>query len=175
MKVGIIGITDITLDFANRASMSGYEVLISETCGNKVLNVGAQRMGNSVELMRLNEVAKAEVIVLSISPEDIKVLLPALPDMTEKIILHTNDTIFNLESKLTINTSYEIIASLLPTAHVVKVFNLLDPMIILPHREKINKNEIFYTAMNQYVKNYVRIFLESLYFNAFDLAELNQF
>lgn len=179
MKLGIIGIGNMTLDFANRASMSGYEVLISHIRNNKVLDDAVERIGSNVKCVSINEMAKAEIIVLFIARDDIEALVRDLPDMTEKIILHTNNTIFNLallESKSQKKSSYDILASLLPTSHVVKVFNVVEPMIILPHRDNnLKKNEIFYSAFNIHVINYVRIFLESLNFIGYDIVELNQF
>ena len=178
MKVGIIGMSNITLDFANRATMSGYEVLISHIRDNNVLNEAVKRTSSYLKLVDMAEVAKAEIIILSVSREDIETLIQSLPDMTEKIILHTNNVIFNLEpteSKLPEICSTDMIASLLPTAHVVKVFSTVEPMIILPYHEKQNSNEIFYIASNEYIKIYVRIFLESLDFTGQDLTELNQF
>ncbi|WP_426486138.1 NAD(P)-binding domain-containing protein [Flavobacterium sp. 2] len=178
MKIGIIGIGCITVDFANRASIAGYEVLISQIQNNRALSEVVETIGKNVKLVSIDEAVQAEIVILFVPREKIEFLMQQLPDMTEKIILHTNNKIFSLEP-LKFNSgsrsSSEIIASFLPTAHVVTVYNVMQPMIIMPRRPDQNNNDIFYTAANKYIKEYVRIFLESLDFAGHDLAELYQF
>lgn len=178
MKIGIIGIGNITLDFANRASIVGYEVLISQLRNNGSFNEVVKRIGENVKLVSIEEAAKAEIIIVFVARQDIETLVQLLPDMTEKMILHTNNKIFNLEPielNASKKSSSEIIASLLPTAHIVTLYNVLQPLIIMPRRQDQNSNDIFFTANNQYIKEYVNYFLESLDFLACDLADLYQF
>ena len=170
MKVGIIGVCSITLDYADRAARSGHEVLVSHIRNNNCLKEVVQRIGSNAKLVSVSEAAKSEIIILFIPREDINALMHDLPDMTGKIVLHTNNQILNLDAtvqKTGIKSSSETIASLLPTAHVVKIFNVLEP-----HKQNQNKYEIFDTAADQEIKDRVIGFLESLNFIRPDVAEL---
>ncbi|WP_161568447.1 NAD(P)-binding domain-containing protein [Flavobacterium cupreum] len=170
MKVGIIGVCSITLDYADKAARSGHEVLISHIRNNSCFKEVVQRIGSNAKLVSVNEAAKSDIIILFIPREDIDALMHDLPDMTGKIVLHTNNLILNLDvpaEKTGIKSSSETIASLLPTAHVVKIFNVLEL-----HKQNQNKYEIFDTAADQEIKDRVIGFLESLNFIRPDVSEL---
>jgi predicted dinucleotide-binding enzyme len=174
MKIGIIGVCNITLDFADRAAKSGHEVLISHNRCNKSLKPVIERMGNKVKLVTKEKAVKANMIILFIPRQDLKAFFDDLPDMTEKILLHTNNPIFSLEylefAKHT-KSSSDIIASLLPAAHVVKIFNVLQPGIILSESQNQTGNEIFYTGSSIKAKNRVKSFLKTINFSGCDLED----
>lgn len=173
MKIGIIGVCNITLDFADRAAKSGHQVLISHNRCNQSLKPIIERMGNKVKLVTKEKAVKANMILLFIPRQDLKAFFDDLPDMSEKILLHTNNPLFSLEylqSKDT-KSSSEIIASLLPAAHVVKIFNILQPGIILSESQNQTGNEIFYTGTNTKAKNKVKSFLKTINFSGCDLED----
>lgn len=178
MKIGIIGLGNINMDYAHRAAKLGYEVLISNSKQIHSLKEIIQNMGSNVKLVDIREAAIAEIILLSLDWEDLESSISRLPDMSEKIILHTNNPIFNFESSSSLpviirKSSSEKIASLLPGSHVVRIFNRLQPLII-------NKNEsncqskIFYIAKNQKVKNKVISFLSALDFSSIALMTVKE-
>ena len=174
MKIGVIGVCNITLDFAERAAKSGHEVLISHNRCNESLKPIVERLGKKVKLVTKDKAAKAKMIILFITREELKTFFDDLPDMTEKILLHTNHPLFNMES-LEPNgeqkSSSEIIASLLPDAHVIKVFNILKPEEVLPRLKNQNGNEIFFTGTDPKAKSKVKSFLKTINFLGFDLEE----
>ena len=177
MKVGIIGAGSVTLDFADRAAKSGHEVLISNPRGIHTLKEVVLKMGSNVKLASTQEAAAAEIIILFLSREDLEVSISNLPDMEGKIILHTNNPIFNLESfspSSEPKSSSEIVAELLPKEHIVKIFNTIGAVIVTPEKEAENKTKIFFSVANQKVKNSVKAFLETLNFSGIDLALLKQ-
>ncbi|MDR7370187.1 NAD(P)-binding domain-containing protein [Flavobacterium aquidurense] len=173
MKTGIIGVNNFTLDLASRAVNSGYEVLISHARDNNILKQTVQKMGEKVQLATKQEAASADIILLFIPRENLEAWLNDLPDMTDKIILHINNSIFNIQTFLPdfeTKSATEIITDHLPNTHVVKIFNSLEPMLILPERKNQDRNEIFYEGINEDVKNEVKVFLEALQFSAVDLT-----
>jgi predicted dinucleotide-binding enzyme len=177
MRIGIIGVCNITLEIAHRAAQSGHEVLISHTRCNESLRPVIQKMGSKVKLVTKDKAVTPRIIILFIPREDLKAFLDNLPDMTEKILLHTNNPFFNVDSLQCDDekkSSSEIITSLLPAAHVVKIFNVIHPEMILPKYENQNGNEIFYTGTNRQAKSKVKSFLKTLNYSGCDLEELYQ-
>jgi predicted dinucleotide-binding enzyme len=173
MKIGIIGTGFITLDFAHRAAESGHEVLISNPRGTKTLKEIAKKMGKNVKLVSTNEAAEAEIIILFIPREDLEVSIDNLPDMTGKTILHTNNPIFNLKSFLSTvsgQSSCDLVTSLLPAAHIIKIFNAVEPPTISNDKKNHERPKIFYAGENRQAKNNVKVFLETLNFSGVDLA-----
>lgn len=177
MKIGVIGVCNITLDFAERAANSGHEVLISHHRCTKSLKPIVERMGEKVKLVTKDKAAKAKMIFLFITREDLKTFFDDLPDMREKILLHTNHPLFNMESLEPYGnqkSSSEIIASLLPDAHVIKIFNSVNPSGIVPICKNQNGNELFFTGANAQAKNKVKTFLKTIDFSGCDLEEYQQ-
>ncbi|KUJ63533.1 hypothetical protein AR687_02265 [Flavobacteriaceae bacterium CRH] len=173
MRIGIIGTGFITLDFAHRAAESGHEVLISNPRGTNTLKEIAQKMGKNVKLVSTHEAAEAEIIILFIPREDLEVSIVSLPDMTGKTVLHTNNPIFNLKSFLSTvsgQSSCDIVTSLLPDAHIVKIFNTIQPPVIAENKKNQERPKIFYAGDNRRAKNNVKVFLETLNFSGVDLA-----
>lgn len=176
MKIGIIGACNMTLDIADRAAKSGHEVLISHTRCIESLRPIVEKMGNKVKLVSKDKAVTAKIIVLFIPREDLKNFFDGLPDMSEKILLHTSNHFIDLESLLSpsaeVKSSSEIIASLLPAAQVIKIFHVLEPERILSKCQSQNGNEIFYAGGNQQAKNKVKSFLKTINLSACDLDEL---
>ena len=173
MKIGIIGVSNLTLDLASKAANSGYKVLISHPRDNNIIKQTVQKMGENVQLATKHEAASADVILLFIPRENLEAWINDLPDMTGKIILHINNTIFNIQTFLLdfdTKSATEILSDLLPTTHVIKIFNSLGSAVILPERQNQDKNEIFYEGSNQGAKKDVKSFLETLQFSAVDVT-----
>ncbi|BDU26964.1 NAD(P)-binding domain-containing protein [Flavobacterium sp. GSB-24] len=179
MKVGIIGVKNINMDYAHRAAKLGYEVLISHTKQIYGLKEIIQNMGNNVKLVDMYDAAIAEIIVFSLDWEELESSVSRLPDMSEKIILHTNNSIFKFESPSSSlpviigKSASEKIASLLPDAHVVRIFNRLQPLIINKNESK-HQTEIFYMVKNPKVENKVISFLTALDFSSTALITVNE-
>ncbi|MEN2413627.1 NAD(P)-binding domain-containing protein [Flavobacterium mesophilum] len=175
MKIGFIGVCRTTMDLAARAAKSGHQVLISHTRSNSHMRDLVQMMDGKVKLVSRREAAKAKMLVLFIPREDIQLFLSDLPDMTEKILVHANNPIYSLEClepSLNMKSSGEIIASLLPEAHVVKIHNIVDSDIPAPTHKKHESNELFYTGSNKLAKNKVKHFLKTLNFSGIDFEEM---
>jgi predicted dinucleotide-binding enzyme len=176
MRIGIIGVCNMTLDIANRAAKSGHEVLISHNRDIERFRPIVEKMGGKVKLVTKDKAAKAKMILLFIPREELKGFLDDLPDMSEKILLHTNNPFFSTESLLSpiaeVKSSSEIITSLLPSAHIVKIFHVLEPGIILSRCQSQSGNEIFFSATNKQAKSKVKSFLKTIDLSACDLDEL---
>lgn len=176
MRIGIIGVCNMTLNIAERAAKSGHEVLISHNRCLESFRPIVEKMEGKIKLVTKDKAAAAKMIVLFIPREELKGFFDGLPDMSEKILLHTNNPFFSIESLsypvTEVKSSSEIITSLLPSAHVIKIFHVLEPGIVLSKCKSQNGNEIFYMGTNQQAKNKVKSFLKTINLSGCDLDDL---
>ncbi|WP_289661135.1 NADPH-dependent F420 reductase [Flavobacterium panacagri] len=173
MKIGIIGISSLTLELACRAAQAGYEVIINNPRGGSLIKEVVKTMGNKARIGTLEESADAEIVILFLPKDDLENVLKSLPDMSGKIVVHTSGLIFDphlLLSGITNAMTYKITASLLPEAHVVKLFNPIEtkPRQIPATQE--NREDIFYIADDTNSRNVIRTFLKKLHYLPIDLS-----
>lgn len=167
-KIGIIGVGIVTMDFAQRAAFCGYKVLLSHTKTQSILKEKTNRISDNIKIVSINEAAAAPIIIMFLPFEELEFSIMQLPDMSDKIILHTNNPIFDIETSLPsieAKSSSQLVSSLLPAAHIVRVFN---PLIVKGIKE--NK-KIYYRADNYKVEKEVKYFLETLQFSAVNLEK----
>ena len=163
MKIGVIGLCGFTVDFANRAATVGHQVLLSSTRENRQFKDLAATMGEHVKLVSKNEAVEADIALLFIPHEDVGLFMKDLPDMSDKILLQASNPIFSLEClRPNSKSSSEMIASLLPEAHIVKVLTIINPNVLSLLNQKPKGNEIFFTGTDREVKNKVKTFFKSL-------------
>ncbi|MEZ0130879.1 hypothetical protein AB9T88_14390 [Flavobacterium sp. LBUM151] len=93
--------------------------------------------------------------------------------MSGKVIIYTSSLIFDprsLLSSITNAMTYKITASLMPEAHVVKLFN---PVNLKANNDGLHcdgKDEIFFIADHRGSRNHVRAFLKKINFSTIDLS-----
>ncbi|WP_163411485.1 NAD(P)-binding domain-containing protein [Flavobacterium ajazii] len=172
MKIGIIGIGSLTLELARRSALAGYEVMVNNPRGNSLVRDTIAKIGSNIKLGPLCETASADIIIFFVPKDNLESVIRNLPDMSGKIILYTSGLIFNPQSLLSgISNAltYQITASLLPSAHVVKLFH---PVRLESKKDdlKEKKDEIFYIANHTGSKHTVRTFLKNLNFSAINLS-----
>jgi predicted dinucleotide-binding enzyme len=91
--------------------------------------------------------------------------------MKGKVILHTNNPIFNLDMNFAqALSSSEVLALLLPDSHIVRLFNPLHSLKT-SNSQNVDKTKIFFTAENYRIKKNVEIYLETLNFAAIELVD----
>ncbi|MBE8725948.1 NAD(P)-binding domain-containing protein [Flavobacterium hungaricum] len=172
MEIGIIGIGTLTLELARRAAAAGFRVVINNPRGNSLVHDAVLKMSSNIHLGSLDEAAAADIILLFIPKENLETVLKNLPDMTGKIIVHTSCLIFNphtLLSSISNALTYQITASLLPSAHVIKLFNPVRlEAAILNQYEK--RDEIYFIADHAQSKDSLKMFLKKLNFQPIDLS-----
>lgn len=172
MKIGIIGIGSLTLELAQRASSAGHEVLVNHPRGNSFIQQTAQSISN-LKLVSLSEAASGDIVILFVPREDLEKIIGMLPNMDGKTIVHTSGLIFNpkmLVSSITGALTFQITASLLPKANVVKLFS---PVMLQPQKTSLlakKKDEIYFAGSHATSKNSIKILLKGLGFAPFDLS-----
>lgn len=173
MKIGIIGISCLTLELAFRSAEAGYKVNIYNPKGNSLIRDVTQRMGADIQISSLEQAASTEIVMLFVAKDELQTILQTLPDMSGKLIIHTSTLIFDplsLLSGLTNALTYKITASLLPEAHVVKLFNPVNLKTKNSCLSCSNKDEIFFIADHNDSRNQVRDFLKKINFSPIDLS-----
>lgn len=173
MKVGIIGIGTLTYELASRAAKAGYEVIVNNPRGNSLVREIISRIGSNVQLGTLDEASSASLVILFVPKDDLEPVIKNLPDMSGKVIIHISNLIFNPQSLvpgISNALTYQITASLLPEADVVKLFN---PVKLEKSTTNgtANRDDIFYIAHNSHSKYCVGTFLKNLHFCAIDLSK----
>lgn len=179
MQIGIIGVGSVTLGLAQRAAQSGHKVLISNPRGNNPLKDVVNQIGKNAKLVSTKKAASAGTVILFSPLEELEILVQDFPDMTGKVILHTNNPIFNFKSFISASEHdylHEYVASLLPTAGVVKVYNVLLPLggWSCKDCQEEEKTEIFFSGKNKSAKSDAKVFLESLNYSAVDILSAHK-
>lgn len=173
MKIGIIGIGTLTLEMAIRSARAGYKMTINNPRGNTLIREVIDKMGPNAALGSLEQAASADIILLFLPKDDLQKVLQNLPDMTGKIIVHTSSLIFDpgtLLSGVTHAMTYKITASLIPEAHIVKLFTPLHLQAAVKGTAHKNSREIFFTADHKPSANSIRNLLKALDFIPIDLS-----
>lgn len=124
-------------------------------------------MEGNVKLVTSSEAASSQVLMLFLPRENLETSLLALPDLTGKLILHTNNQICNSYSFLIDSfekSTSQIVSTHLPTAYIAKVFNRLD-LFEIENKKNYDNNYILFSVKTPKAKNKVTKFLESLNFS----------
>ncbi|KAF2330665.1 NAD(P)-binding domain-containing protein [Flavobacterium daemonense] len=166
-----MGVSTVTMEIANRAAKAGHEVLISHMRNNNIIKDAVSRMGDHVILASKDRVLKTKIIILFAALEDIQNLMSELPDMTGKILIHTNNAILGKEFPGSVSgkSSGEIIASLLPEASIIRMYSIIGPSICMLKNPDQEGNQIFYSGDAISAKRKVKSFFETLGLEAIDI------
>ncbi|WPO78241.1 NAD(P)-binding domain-containing protein [Flavobacterium sp. KACC 22761] len=170
MKIGIIGVSSVTMKLADRAAKAGHEVLISHVRNNNIIKESVMRMGNKVKLVSKERVLKAGIIILFVPLDDLKNFISDLPDMSGKILIHTNNGIIGKEfPKFALGkSSSEILILQLPEANIIKTYNIIEPSVCLQKKQNYVGDKIFYSGDNIIAKSRVKSFFKTLDFESVD-------
>ncbi|CAM3379358.1 NAD(P)-binding domain-containing protein [Flavobacterium chungbukense] len=173
MRIGIIGIGSLTMELAFRSVRAGYKVKIHNPRGNSLVRDVFEKMGSNIQLSSMEQASDTEIVILFVPKEDLQQVILSMPDMSGKLIVHTSSLIFNpklLLSGITNSMTYKTTASMLPEAHIVKLFNPVN----LKRNTLINHNKddkkIFFTGDHKDSRNCLRAFLKNIHFSPIDIS-----
>lgn len=173
MKIGIIGISSLTLELAGRSAQAGFEVIINNPRGGSLIKEVVRKMEPQAKIGTLEQAADAEIVILFIPKEDLESVIKSMPDMSGKIVVHTSGLIYDphlLLSGIINAMTYKVTLSLLPNAHIVKLYNPIDIRAKQLSAGQEFKEDIFYIANHADSKKHMRLFLIKLHYHPFDLA-----
>lgn len=128
MNIGIIGAGGIGQALAAHVAKADYEVIVSNSRGPESLAGLVRELGPRARADTREKAAQADVVMLSVPWEQVRAALSDLPAWDGRILIDATNPVvqpgFRL-ADLNGSSSSEIVASLAPGAHVVKVANTL--------------------------------------------------
>ncbi|GAB4027479.1 NADPH-dependent F420 reductase [Spirosoma koreense] len=179
MTIGILGAGNIGKALAGHLSEAGHQVLLSNSKGPDSLSELATQLGANVRPVWAAEASKAELVILSVPWPKVKEVVGEVPDWTGKIVIDTTNHIlsmspFTLED-LQGKTSGEVVAGLLPGAHVVKAFNTLGSAVLASNPVSSAGNRVIVlSGDDKAAKKTVAELISSMGFSSIDLGTLHE-
>ncbi|KAF2340401.1 NAD(P)-binding domain-containing protein [Flavobacterium tistrianum] len=173
MEIGIIGISSLTIDLAGRASKAGFRVIINNPKGGSLIRDCIGKMGAEVRLGSLDQAAAPSLIVLFLPKENLEDTIQKFPDMSGKTVLYASGLISDAQSLhtgITKAMEYQNTASLLPAAHMVKLFNAAPFISDRINGQEEKKEELFFMGDCSDSRNKAAAFLKKLQFLPVDLS-----
>ena len=163
--IGIIGLNSVSLDFAERLVLSGFEVLLSTTGCPMIFRDFSKFLHPKIKSVSLSEAAGCEIIILFISKEKMLEVASEIPKTSGKIVFYHNYLVDNGNVVLknsSSNTSSEVLAGIVPTATIVDIFTPFE----INTSKKESKRSVFYATNDIKVREKVEQLLIQLNFNA---------
>jgi len=156
MKIGIIGAGSIGQALAGHMAKAGHEVLVSNSRGPETLAGLARQLGPKARAATRQEVAEADVVMLSVPWEKVPAALSGLPSWNGRLLIDATNPVllpgFRL-ADLGGRTSSEVVASLAPGARVVKAANtLLAPVLAADPRQSGGRRVLFMSGDDEGAK-----------------------
>jgi 8-hydroxy-5-deazaflavin:NADPH oxidoreductase len=176
-KFGIIGAGNIGQTVARHLLKAGYEVILSNSHGPETLKETIHALGNGAVAGTVKEAADADIVLLSLPWSQISTLTGVI-DWSNKIVIDATNHFISYAPEFKLaelggKASSEVVAEIIPGAHVVKAFNTLPYRILaLDPKEGNGKRVIFVSGNHPEAKSAVSAVIEQLGFAAIDLGDL---
>jgi 8-hydroxy-5-deazaflavin:NADPH oxidoreductase len=169
-SVGIIGAGRLGQAMAQTARRAGRDVVIANSRGPESLTSVVSALGEGVSAGAVDEAAAAGIVVIAVPWDRVREALAGLEWNGQIVIDATNDW---KADDLQGRTSSELVADLVPGAHVVKAANTLTAEVLGsdPH-EAGGRRVIFISGDNADAKAEVAALFENAGFSAIDLGGL---
>lgn len=178
MKFGMIGAGTLSRAIASHPLKAGHEVIFSNSRGPETLAGLVASLGPHASAGTLAEAGEADFVVLAVQWVDVRAVLSALPPRPGRILIDaTNQWLkpppeFVMDSSLDVGGS-ELIASLIPTAHVIKAFdNLFAPNIAADPVTPAGRRILFHAGDDADAKRRFQVVVEAFGFAPVDLGAL---
>lgn len=161
---------------AIRLVAGGFSVLLSNRRGPESLAEVTAALGPGVGAATLEEAAAGHIVVVAIPWSQLASVLGRIADWSGRLVIDATNPIepphFTV-ADLGDRSSSEVVADLVPGAHLVKAFNTLTPsMLAADPREAGGHRVIFFSGDNADAKAEVNAVLSSCGFAGIDLGGL---
>jgi 8-hydroxy-5-deazaflavin:NADPH oxidoreductase len=176
MKIGIVGAGGIGQAFASQVAKAGYEVIVSNSRGPESLAEVITQLGPLAKAGTRQEAAQADIVVVAVRWPQLRAALSDLPPWKGRILIDCTNPIvkpgFPLP-ELDESTSSEVVASLAPGAHVVKVANTLPRALLAADPNQAGGHRVlFMSGDDDDAKEAVSAVLNKAGFATIDLGRL---
>jgi 8-hydroxy-5-deazaflavin:NADPH oxidoreductase len=178
MRFGMIGAGTLSQAIAGHALKAGHEVIFSNSRGPDTLIELVARLGLGASAGTVAQAGEADFVVLAVHWTRVRDALAALPARPGRILIDATNQWASLEPPtwvadvLDVGGS-ELVASLLPDAHVIKAFdNLYGTYVAADPVTPAGRRILFHAGDDADAKRRFRAVVEEFGFAAVDLGPL---
>ncbi|VVJ19562.1 Uncharacterised protein [Amycolatopsis camponoti] len=177
MKFGMIGAGTLSQAIASHPLKAGHEVVFSNSRGPDSLTELVERLGRGASAGTVEEAGDADFVVLAVRWNRIRDALRALPSRPGRVLIDATNQWAEappaaVPELLDVGGS-ELVASLVPDAHVIKAFdNLFGPVIAADPVTPAGRRILFYAGDDADAKSGFRAVVEEFGFAPVDLGPL---
>jgi 8-hydroxy-5-deazaflavin:NADPH oxidoreductase len=176
-KFGIIGAGNIGQTVARHLLKAGYKVILSNSQGPESLKETIQDLGSGAVAGTVKEAAEADIVLLSLPWSQISTLT-GVTDWSNKIVIDATNHFIAFAPEFKVadlggKASSEVVAEIIPGAHLVKAFNtIFFKILALDPKEGNGKRVLFVSGNYAEAKKEVAAVIEQLGFAVIDLGDL---
>ncbi len=177
MKFGMIGAGTLSQAIAGHPLKTGHEVIFSNSRGPDTLTELVGKLGPGASAGTIAEAGEADFVVLAVTWRRVREALAALPSRPGRILIDATNQWADpppaaVPDVLDVGGS-ELVASLLPDAHVIKAFdNLYGPVIAADPVTPAGRRILFHAGDDADAKARFRAVVEEFGFAPVDLGPL---
>ena len=176
IKVGIIGAGAIGRAFARRLVRADIVAVISNQRGPASLAPLVREIGGDLTAVTAHEAAGEEVVLLAVPWLGLPAAVAGIPDWEGRIVIDATNPIVTPDfgiADLGGRLSSEVVAGLVPGAHLVKAFNTLPAQLLGEDPGSAGGRRVmFYSGDHARAKTEVGRLIERLGFAGIDLGRI---
>lgn len=177
MNISIIGAGAIGTAIARLLVNAGVPVSIANSRGPQTLASLTAELGPLAKAVNVQEAGQAEIVFLAVNWSKIADAVQKVGPWDGRIVIDATNPIeaplfkaFDLGGK----PSSQVVAQMLPGAHLVKAFNHLTPALLAHPSAEGGKRVLFYSGEHGPSKQRVASLIDELGFHGIDLGSLEQ-
>lgn len=177
MNISIIGAGAIGTAIARLLVNAGVPVSIANSRGPQTLASLTAELGPLAKAVNVREAGQAEIVFLAVNWSKIADAVQKVGPWDGRIVIDATNPIeaplfkaFDLGGK----PSSQVVAQMLPGAHLVKAFNHLTPALLAHPSAEGGKRVLFYSGEHGPSKQRVASLIDELGFHGLDLGSLEQ-
>src|SRR3954452_4016873 len=176
MSIAIIGAGSIGLAVAKTLSRAGIAATIANSRGPESLKEAVAPLSPTIKAGTREQAASAGIVVIAVNWTKLPTAVAGLPAWKGRIVIDANNPIeaplfkpVDLHGRV----SSEVVADLVPGAHVVKAFNHLRAEILAGDpRADGGRRVLFYSGNDSAAKAEVAALIDRIGFVGIDLGSL---
>lgn len=177
MNISIIGAGAIGTAIARLLVNADVPVSIANSRGPQTLASLTAELGPLAKAVNVREAGQAEIVFLAVNWSKIADAVQKVGPWDGRIVIDATNPIeaplfkaFDLGGK----PSSQVVAQMLPGAHLVKAFNHLTPALLAHPSAEGGKRVLFYSGEHGPSKQRVASLIDELGFHGIDLGSLEQ-
>jgi predicted dinucleotide-binding enzyme len=177
-RVGIIGAGRLGHALATQFSRAGIDTVVSNSRGPESLATLAEEIGPHLIAGTVEDACRPEIVILALPWRCIAQAVKDIRDWDGRIVVdatNSDDTADAQRIMLGDHISSEVVAELIPGAHLVKAFNTLPPRVLATDPKLAGgRRVIFFSGDHPRAKLEIGRLIDRLGFAGIDLGPLRE-